>query len=157
MSLKGRIAPFHIPVNNYEMTVAVPPFPGKLTFTKISGLDEELESVELPDRTRASGGQTKPGTFTAEMPMHHLLEQVYMEQWFNAGQEPVTRDYKRDVTLLYIPIGLNPVLAGGGIVRTMGLTGVFVTRRKTPDLDMKNEGDMAVIEWTFSYDDIFPI
>lgn len=158
MPLQGKISEFHLPVNNYVLSVAsVPPPPGLLTFTKISGLETEVESVELPDRTRVSGGQTKALTFTADMPMHHILEQLYMEQWFDSGREPVKRGYKRDGTLLYIPIGLNPVARGGGVPRTIGLKGMFVTKRKYPDLDMKNEGDMAVVEYTISVDEVFPL
>ena len=62
--MKGAIKPNHMAVNKYTLTViGMPP----LTPTEISGLEEELQTVELPDRTRASGGNTGPqaGRLTA--------------------------------------------------------------------------------------------
>ena len=51
--MKGSIQADHIPVNKYEFLVVG--IPG-LVFTEISGLEQETESVVLPDRTTASGG-----------------------------------------------------------------------------------------------------
>src|SRR5262245_16398934 len=114
MSIKGQIAQFHHPLNLFKLIVQsiAPPQPGPLTFTKISGISQEIDAVEMPDRTRHSGGQTKPGTFTAMMPSHHLLENVFMELWFRGCQESVDRDYKKDATLVMVPVGLNPNARG---------------------------------------------
>jgi hypothetical protein len=55
--MKGAIAPDHIPVNKYQLLVAgvIP-----LTITEVSGIEDELQTTELPDRTVASGGNRGP-------------------------------------------------------------------------------------------------
>jgi hypothetical protein len=42
-------------------------------------------------------------------------------------------------------------------VRTWNLIGLFPTKQKTADLDMGNEGEMNVTEWTFSADLPIPV
>jgi hypothetical protein len=144
MSIKGAIQPNHIPVNKYRfLVVGLPP----LTPTKIDGIEEELEAVDLPDRTRASGGNTKPVEFSLMLPAHHAVEQAAMEAWFKSSQDPVLPGYKKAATLLITPIN-------GGAPKPRTLVGVFPTKRKDPDLEMKNEGDMAEVQWTLSADDI---
>ena len=89
--MKGVLAPDHIPKNKYELRVrGLPP----ITFTAVSGLEEELDKVDLPDRTGASGGNTKNGEFTARMPTHHTTERIALEAWFAECQDPVPRTYK---------------------------------------------------------------
>lgn len=147
MGLKGTIKPDHINVNKYQFAV-VGILP--LIFTKISGLEEELDVVNLPDRTRASGGNSQPIEFTAMQPAHHTGEVAAMEVWFLEGHDPVLPTYKKPVTL--------SILSGsGGIVRSYTVLGVWPSKRKTPDLDMSNEGEMAEIEWTFQADSVIPI
>lgn len=144
--MKGAIRPNHIAVNKYTFLVlGLPP----LTPTKISGIEEELEAVDLPDRTKASGGNTKAVEFTIMLPMHHTIEMAAMEAWFRESQDPVLPTYKKAATLLMLPIG-------PGIPRTRSLIGVFPTKRKDPDLEMKNEGEMAEVEWTISADQVLP-
>ena len=146
--MRGQIKADHIPLNKF--TLLMGGLPVALTPTKISGIEEELETTDLPDRTRASGGNTKPTEFTMEIPMHHLVEQAAMEQWFRQAQDPVLPTYKLFGTLIHSPIS-------GGLPRTFTLNGVFPTKRKLPDLDMSNEGEMAVVEWTCSCDQLLPI
>ncbi len=144
MSIKGAIQANHIPLNKYKLlVVGLPP----LTPTKVSGIEEELEAVDLPDRTKASGGNTKVVQFTVMLPMHHLIEQAAMEVWFKESQDPVLPSYKKPATVIMTPIG-----PGIPVART--LVGVFPMKRKLPDLEMKNEGEMAEVEWTLSADDI---
>jgi hypothetical protein len=147
MPLKATLKPDHIPVNKYEFAVVglVP-----LTFTGISGIEEELDTTELPDRTRASGGNTKPGEFTARAPLHHTAEHTALEVWYNEGKDPVSSTYKKPVTLTMKSLT-------DGITRSYTLMGVFITGRGLPELEMSNEGEIAVVEWTFSYDSILPI
>lgn len=145
--MKGAIQPNHIPLNNFKLLVVG--LPG-LTPTKISGIEEELETVDLPDRTKASGGNTKPGEFTMMLPMHHSVEQAAMEVWFSESQDPVTPTYKKPGTLIHNALDGTPL-------RSFTLVGLFPRKRKLPDLEMKNEGEMAEVEWTFSFDDILPV
>lgn len=145
--MKGSIKSDHIAVNSYQLLVAgfVP-----LTFTKISGIEEELEVTDLPDRTVASGGNTKSIEFTAEIPLHHTLEQAAMEVWFQTCQDPVVPLYKKPATLVLKNIS-------GKVGRSFTLLGLFPSKRALPDLEMANEGEMATSTWTFKADDILPI
>ena len=146
--MRGQIRPDHIPINRYKLLMGG--LPVALTPTKISGIEEELETVDLPDRTRATGGNTKPTEFTMEIPMHHFVEQAAMEQWFRQSQDPVLPTYKLFGTLIHSPLS-------GGLPRTFTLNGVFPMKRKLPDLELENEGDMAVVEWTMSCDQLLPV
>lgn len=145
--LKGTINKDHMPVNKFTLLVLGMP---DLTFTEISGIEEELETTDLPDRTRASGGNTLPIEFTAKMPLHHTAEQAAMELWFSASQDPVSDDYEKEATLICQSV------SGAGL-RTFSLIDLFPRKRGLPDLDIKNEGEMAEVEWTFSANDILPI
>ena len=112
--MKGVINPDHIPVNKWQLiVVGLPP----LTITEQSGIEDELETTELPDRTIASGGNRKSAEFTIMIPTHHTV---------------------------------------GNITRTRSLVGVFVSKRTDPDLEMKNEGEMASTEYTIKVDDVLP-
>lgn len=142
--MKGVLLPDHIPLNKYELTIVGMP---RFTFTQIDGLEEELEAVDLPDRTAASGGNTKPLEFKASLPLHHQIEQIAMENWFLSSQDPVAIDYKKQGTMLYRSIS-------GLIVKSFLIVGIFPFKRKTGDVEMSNEGELHVIEWTFKGDRI---
>lgn len=145
--MKGQIAPDHIPLNKYEMLViGMTP----MTFTEISGIEEELQTTDLPDRTVASGGQTTPVEFTARLPMHHTVDQAQMELWFSQCKDPVSPKYKRAGTIIYQSIS-------GKVFRTYSLVNMFPTKRVTPDVAMENEGELATVEWTFKADQQLPI
>lgn len=145
--MKGAIKPDHIPVNKYTLTVlGLPP----LTPVEISGLEDELETAEMPDRTVATGGNRKASEFTMMIPQHHLTEQAAMELWFREGQDPVSPTYKKVATLIAKSLT-------GNVTVTRSLIGVFAKKRKDPDKEMKNEGEIALVEWTMSVDDILPV
>jgi len=145
--MKGTIKPDHIGVNNYSLKVL-----GllELTAVKISGLEDELESVALPDRTNASGGNRKSTSFEMEIPAHHKEEIAIMEIWFRESQDPVLPTYKKPAVLKHLSLSKASSL-------DYTLVGLFPMKRMLPDLDMANEGDMAVVKWSMSVDDILPI
>lgn len=149
MPVKGTIAPDHIPMNKYEVTfigVLVP----NLTITKMSGLESELPAINLPDGTAASGGKTGPGTFDIEIPAHHKLEVAAMELWRQENKEPLTSTAKK--------IGTLALVSGtGGIRLTRGIVGAWPSKLKLPDMDMNDDGAMAVVTYTISYDDFTPL
>jgi hypothetical protein len=145
--MKGEIQPDHIPVNKFQLRVVGL---ADLAPVTVSGIEEELNTADLPDRTRASGGQKNAGEFEIGIPVHHTVEMVAMELWFKEGQDPVTPTYKKPCTLVMTSIS-------GQRSRNYTLVGVFVTKRALPDLDKANEGELAVAMWTLSYDDIIPI
>lgn len=144
--MKGAILPDHMPVNKYQLLVlGMPP----LTFTEISGIEDELQTVDLPDRTVASGGNRTSVEFTGKLPAHHMGEQGAMEAWYMQAQDPVSPDYKKTATLV---LQSN----SGLVVKSYSLMGVFPSKRATPDLEMAAEGEAAMIEWTFKADDVMP-
>ena len=143
--MKMTLQPDHIPVNNYELIVlGAPP----LQFVTIDGLEEELDVVDLPDRTKASGGATKAIEFTATHPKHHAVEDAFLETWFQEAQL-VAPTYKKAGTLVVRAIS-------NLTVRSYSIMGLFPTKRKTADLDMNNEGELFLTEWTFSGDLVIP-
>ena len=147
MGIKATLQPDHIPVNKYQLLILGMP---ALNLTKISGIEEEVDVVDLPDRTRASGGNAQAFEFTCELPMHHGGEVAAMEIWYEEGKDPVSSTYKKAGTLLMTS-------GTGGKVRSHTITGMWLSKRKLPDLDFDNEGEMAVIEWTVQADNIAPL
>ena len=145
--MKGSVQPNHIPVNNYELIVVG--LPGIL-FTEISGLEDETESTQMPDRTVVSGGNVLPTEFTAMMFEHHTVERAALELWLKEGRDPVSPLYKKIGTLIKRTIG-------GQIGSTKTLTGLWVKKSSGADLELANEGEPAMIEWTFSTDSVQPV
>lgn len=145
--MKAVIQPDHIPLNKFQLLVlGLPTF----TFTALAGLEEELDVVDLPDRTVASGGRTQPQEFTVMLPTHHITEQAAMELWFQESQDPVLPTYKKPATLLLPSIS-------GQIVRSYSLIDVFPSKRTLPDVDFDNDGELSQIEWTLRASDMLPI
>jgi len=145
--MKGKIDKDHIALNRFQLKVLGL---AEIVATEIGGLEDELETTDLPDRTRASGGNRGPTEINVSVPMHHTVAQAAIELWFKQSQDPVAPDYKRSATLIHQKI------SGSGD-RSYTLSGMFPTKRTLPDLDMANEGEMAVVEWTFSVDDVIPV
>jgi hypothetical protein len=145
--MKGTIHPNHIPKNKGRLLVPGQP---SFVFTTLGDIVEEVEAVDLPDRTIASGGQKKAGEFTATIPSHHTVEVAAIERWFVAGQDPVQPDYKKVGTLVQQPIG-------PGLPKTYSLIGLWVSRRQIPGSEMANEGEMQELEITFKFDDVQPV
>lgn len=147
MTIKGTLQPDHIPVNKFSFAVVglIP-----LLFTQISGLEEELDVIDLPDRTRASGGNTQPVEFTVMQPAWHTAEVLVMELWFEEGKDPVSSTLKK-------PVILTLTSGTGSIKRLLTLNGVWPSKRKTPDLDIDNEGEGAFYEWTFQCDSVISV
>jgi len=144
--MKGAIRPNHIPKNKGKLIVAgLPP----LTLTTIGDIDEELETVDLPDKTTASGGQRKALEFTATLPMHHDVEVAAVEAWYVQGQDPVHPLYKKVGTLVYERVGF-------GVPRSYTLMGLYISKRKIPGAEMANEGEMQELELTFKADQVIP-
>ena len=141
--MKGTVQSNHIPVNNYELQVQGLP---AILFTTISGLEQETEAVDLPDRTKASGGNVKQFEIAATSFEHHIAETAALEAWRQEGKDPVSPNYKKTATL--IKRGIE-----GTVDSTRVLTGIWIMKRKDADLDLANEGEPAMIEWTFSVDD----
>lgn len=148
--MKAVILEDHIPLNKFILSVDGIDI--DFTFTTLSGIEEELDVAEMPDRTVASGGRTKTVEFSAMLPLHHVSEQTAMEEWYNqthgTGRNPtVDLAYKRAGTLRLSSIS-------GDIQSTWLLDELFPSKRALPDFEMDNDGEMAQVEWTFRASDI---
>ena len=136
--MKHVLLPDHMPVNKYELAVAGIP---TITFTTVGALEEELDKIDLPDRTAASGGRAKPVEFDVKVPMHHVEEIAAMEAWYEEGQDPVSPGYQKTGALSNLSLS--------GLSRFMTtLYKLWVFKRATPELDMNNDGDMAEKTYT---------
>lgn len=142
--MKGVIQEDHIALNRFKLTVpGLPAF----VFTTLSGLEEELNTVDLPDRTVAPGGRTNPIELTVTLPLHHVVEQDAMETWFQDSHVPTQPGFKKDTTLTVSSIS-------DGIERSFMFTNMFPSKRSISDFDMGNDGEMATVEWTLKADDM---
>ena len=145
--MKGEIQPDHMPANKFDFQVVGL---GLFTAIEVSGIEDELDTTQLPDRTFASGGERQPFEFEIKIPMHHDAERALMEVWFLESQDPVLPTYKKPCTLIHQRI------SGTGAA-SYTLIGVFPRKRALPDLDKANEGEMNMITWTMAADDIVPL
>ena len=143
----GKMNTNHIAVNNYYVEVV-----GAFTLyaTTVSGVEQESVTMEMPDRTVVSAGVRKATEVTIGIPMHHQEEQNAMELWWKSATDPVTADYKKEVVIQHQAIG------GSETLRQYTLSGVFPKSRKLPDLDLADDGALAIVEWTLSVDDVSP-
>lgn len=149
MALQGTLLSNHVPVNNFTLTVNGTGG-GTYFFTEISGIETEVQAVDLPDRTKASGGNILPQEFTAKAPLHHATERAKLEGWFKEGQCPVVSGYKKTATLIHKALD-------GSVQGKYTISGLWIMKRKLPDLDKTNDGEIAQIEWSFSSDSIVEI
>lgn len=142
--MKHVLQPDHIPTNKYVLSVAgLPP----ITFTSIGALEEEIDKVDLPDRTAASGGRTKPVEFDVKVPAHHEVEVAAMETWYEEGQDPVAPSYKKTATL-------NMISISGAVQYVVTLIGCYCFKRATPELEMNSDGEMVEITYSLCTDQI---
>jgi hypothetical protein len=144
MGLKYAIQPDHIPVNNYRLLInGLQP----ITFTSVGALEKELDTVELPDRTTASTGRTKPGETEVKVPAHHTVEVQQMESWYREGKDPISPTYKKVATL--------EAYSGSRLItNTYTLIGAYVSKGATPDREMNDDGEMDVLTYTIKWDDV---
>jgi len=145
--LKGTIEADHIPKHKYQLVVVGLP---TLDLTYVSGIEDTLDVVDLPDRTKASGGRRGPVEMTVRLPLHHTVQQAAMEAWYREGQDPVLPTYKKPATLIWESLT-------GTRVRSFSFPDLFVGKRVTPEGEMSNEGEMTETEWMLHASDILPI
>ena len=144
MVMKGTVQPGHIAKNNFELiVVGLPPF----IITEFSGLEQETESSEMPDRTVVSGGNVKATEHDIKTFEHHLVETAALELWRREGIDPVSPTYKKGGTL--IKRNIHGEVASVRIVQ-----GIWIKKRTDDDLEMANEGEAVMITWSLSIDKI---
>lgn len=145
--MKQVLQPDHLPRNNFVLR---PTGIHALTLIEMSGIEEEIEAVELPDRTFASGGHTKPFEFTFSIPAHHRAEVAAVYRWYQDCQEPVDPTYKKDAVYTIYSISASSTLS-------YVIEGMFLCKWKTSDNEASNEGEMHTIEITAKGDRLRPL
>jgi hypothetical protein len=145
--VKGVLQADHIPLNSFRLVIVGLP---DLVLTGVSGLEEELDVTNLPDRTIASGGRTGPVEFDIMQPLHHTAEYLAMEAWFRESQDPAPPTYRK-VGMLVLPS------LSQSRERSYTLVGLFPRRRALPDFEMDNEGELSVVTWGMACSQVLPI
>ena len=121
-----------------------------IVFTKAGGAEQEVGSTDLPDKTKASGGQPEPFDIECELPLHHSSEVEAIEEWYDQGKDPVSPLYKKTATMLY-------KAQDDTVVKALSYMGAWISKLKYPDGEMENSGDMGVLVVTISVDDYAPL
>ena len=146
--MKGTILADHYLKNRFTLTFT--PTGGSSTTISpvaVTGWDEEIDTVDLPDRTRASGGVSQPVDITVRIPLHHEQDILVMDKWWDECHgATVASTYKKSVILTH------KKLSGATYAHTWN--GAFINKRTLPDLEMENEGEEVEVEYGFSVDDI---
>jgi hypothetical protein len=145
MAIKNVLKENRVQTNKYSALIQ--PGPGLILFTAISGLEEELDASELPDRTMRSGGRKKSIEFDATQPMHHDLEVLAMEAWYTECQDPVSPVHLKIMTIIIFD-------QQGFPRRRVTLFNVWIKKRVHSDLELEGEGDMGTITWTLQADEL---
>jgi hypothetical protein len=144
--LKGKIKENHIPLNKFELIIA-----GlvQITLTTTDDIEAALAVVEMPDKTKRSGGQTGAVEFTGTIPMHHDVEIAALELWFKQGQDPVQSGYLKAGSLVFY--------RNDGTPRPFEFVNLWISSRKIPGGDMKSDGEAAMLTYKFQADEVLPV
>ena len=144
MAIKNILDANHVQVNKFILlVVGLPP----IRFTSVGAIESELDDIERPDRTRETGGRQKPGEFEVTQPAHHILERAAMEAWFEECQDPVSPTHKKTGTIL----ARNQ---SDVVVMSYQLEGLKIMTRALPEFELDNDGEMAEITWTLTFDEV---
>ena len=144
LAIKNQIQELRIPVNKFQLIVQ--PGVGQITVISLTGLEEELDAPELPDRTIRSGGRSKPVEIDVVQPMHHTSEVLLMEAWWNLCKYSVAG---------YLRLGMLIQMNETGIpTKRWTLPNIWIKKRAHSDLELENDGEMATITWTMQTDQI---
>lgn len=144
MALKGVIPKDIIAANKF--TVAVDNV--EILAVSVSGPDESLQTVELPDGTAASGGRTDPSESTIVIPQHATEAKLFMDTWWNSCKDPVQPTAYKNVTV----IGTSST---GAQSATDTWIGAFIKGRKSAEYSLEDGTTMTVLEYSVSIDDVF--
>lgn len=145
MSIKNVIQENRVQTNKYQALIQ--PGVGQVLFTAISGLEEELDAVELPDRTMRSGGRKKTIEFDVTQPMHHDVELIGMEAWYEECQDPVSPIHLKIMALIIFD-------SQGFPRRRVTLFNVWIKKRAHSDLELEGDGEMGTVTWTLQADEL---
>ena len=142
--MKGIFNNDHMPMNKFELRIDGFPI---ISFTEVTGLESEIDTVEMPDKTVVSGGRSQPGEFTAKLMLHDDFPLIRLNGWHEACKDPVDPNYKKNGIMFYDSISGNNFAA-------FEILGMFPKKISAPDANMGNEGESQQFEITFAYDEI---
>lgn len=144
MSFKGKVQANPIAQHSYQfLVVGMPP----LVVTKVGSLEDEIETITLPDRTRHPGGEKPPTEIVITVPSHHTVEQLALELWWEECQHPISPNAKKTGTLVRYR-------GDGSIGRKFLCTGAFPMKHARGEGDMENADGYVAEDWTLSIDDV---
>ena len=143
---KGSLSVGYIPNNKF--TLSIPELGvGDLKIIEVSGIEQELETVELPDKTVATSGRAGIVEFTIKIPAHEDGAIAALDRWFMQCRGTVATDYKKDGTL-----ALQNTY--GDAVSSWAISGMFPMKRTLPEMNAAGAGDLSMSEWAFKADDV---
>jgi len=123
-NIKGQVLAGAAPRSKFRVSIlGLPPFYA----TKFTGLESELETVELADRTMQSAGNTKASTADVAGYVHHAIEAAAWDAWWVQSQAGAP-GYKRGAVVEVLGPSDVPVAI-------YALAGVFPTKWSLGDLD----------------------
>ena len=141
MGIRAKLKPEKILNNDFDLLIpGVPP----LVVLGVTGLEDELDTAEMPDRTKVSGGRRKPFEIEVKLAEHHVEEMLAMNTWYTQSEVRLP-GYKRVGTLI-------KTSESGFLSAKYTLLGIFPTKRSDSDLDFNSEGELSEITWTISVD-----
>jgi hypothetical protein len=146
---KGELSVGYIPNNKFILSIPELGV-GDLKIIEVSGIEQELETVELPDKTVATSGRAGIIEFTIKIPAHEDGSIAAINRWFMGCRGNVASDYKKDGTLT-----LQNTF--GTTVSSWTISGMFPTKRTLPELNSSGAGDLTMAEWAFKADDVVKI
>jgi hypothetical protein len=141
-NIKGEVLPGAAPRSKFRVFVGgLPPFYA----SKFTGLESELETVELADRTMQSAGNTKASTADVSGYVHHSVEAAAWDAWWVQSQAGGA-GYKRAATVEVMGADDIPVAI-------YALAGVFPMKWSLGDLD-KTSTEATEITYSLSVDSV---
>lgn len=141
--MKGTVQAGSAVTNQFKLVL--PGLP-EIYFTRVGELSRELVIAEMADGTWQSTGRIKPGEVECEQYMHHLAERVAMEAWHQACATGAP-GHKIAGEMFYMGADGQPVAA-------YILVGVLNKGRKTPEVNVAQEGEGVQIVWMLAFDDV---
>lgn len=144
-NIKGEVLAGAAPRSKFHLLVTgLPPFYA----TKLTGLESELEVLELSDRTRQSAGFTKASNADVSGYVHHVVEAAAFDAWWVQSQAGGV-GYKRAATLEMLGPDEIPVAI-------YALAGVFPTKWAMGDLD-RTATEAVEITYSLSVDSVIKL
>lgn len=117
--------------------------------TRLGELTTEVMVAEMSDGTRQTTGKVKGQDVEMDTYLHHATERAALEGMLVATQTGAP-GYK-------LPATLHMNGADGQPVASWTLDGFFIKGRKSPELNVSDDGDGVKLTWMVSYDNLLPL